>query len=96
MKIFIVMGRTGEYSDSREWVVCAFVSEAEAKDYVDKCSKMADELMVRRGSRYSYNFEPDLNPLDPYFQMDYTGTSYWAEPTELKIPEAGKFSNGWS
>ena len=34
MKIYIVMGMTGEYSDHTEWLVCAYKTEEEAKHRV--------------------------------------------------------------
>jgi hypothetical protein len=34
MKIYVVQGSTGEYSDHKEWLVCAFKDEKKAQELV--------------------------------------------------------------
>jgi hypothetical protein len=84
MKIFVVFGQTGEYSDHMEWPVKAFVSEEEAKLFVENVTSEYYRLKQKYGgnkSKYSswiykmYDAD-DSNLLDPKMRTDYTGTSY--------------------
>lgn len=84
-KVYVVEGYTGEYSDRRNWLVKAFLSEEKAQQLVtmleewcrvNKCS-MNGEAFVNFGSA------PRVCPLDPNFQTDYTGTRYYCYGVEL-------------
>lgn len=90
--IYIVFGKTGEYSDRSEWLVAAYTEEADAKLHVEKATEYAnawhafsksDEFMdlewVDRQDR-----EKAANPMDSAFSCDYTGTQYWYSPIELQ------------
>lgn len=72
-KITVVMGTTGEYSDSTEWPVKAFADRGKAEAF---CLLLND--LVRGSSEWdhekSYEFK---HPLDPKCRIDYTGTSYY-------------------
>jgi hypothetical protein len=97
MKIYIVSGSTGEYSDRTDWMVCAYKSEDEAKRIVAEYDRIAKEIEVRcrldeddplRLDRYSFNrWHGDDRPKwphpDPDFSMDYTGTTYGYGEVEL-------------
>lgn len=82
-KIWLVGGMTGEYEDHRQWVVCYFNKEADAK-------KMAECLSARaREALRILEENPDptaprkfMEPFDPYFGMDYTGTHYYVTEVE--------------
>ncbi|TXH59003.1 MAG: hypothetical protein E6Q97_00910 [Desulfurellales bacterium] len=86
-KIYVVIGETGEYSDREEWTVRAFTSEKRAKDFI----LMLDNWLRENGKSYResravhvsgrYNTEC---PHDPRFQVDYTGTRYYLDETELE------------
>lgn len=80
--IYVVVGTTGEYSDRSEWLVCAFVKEQDAKDLVVNASRRAQELAATRSSQYS--IERAANEYDPKMEMDYTGTTYYYAPVELR------------
>jgi len=83
MRIFVVQGSTGEYSDRTDWVVCAYKSEAAAKEHVMKAEKRAKEIFaVSQG--HIWQPEPSLNEFDPGMIMDYTGTFYTYTVTDLK------------
>lgn len=41
MKIYVVIGSTGEYSDRMEWVACAFHDEEKAKQVVTEWDAQA-------------------------------------------------------
>lgn len=74
MKVYVVMGSTGEYSDHNEWVVGAFLSEGKAKERVELASTRARELTL---PDYPYMKEGEKNEYDPEFRADYTGTNYF-------------------
>jgi len=73
--LYVVMGRTGEYSDREEWPVLAFFNHAAAQDYVEKASGRARELESTRAGPYTP--PPGVNEYDREMRMDYTGTSYY-------------------
>lgn len=79
MKIFVVEGGTGEYSDTRTWVVKAFRDEEEAEVFVRHATEWANDTYKTKSYR-----NPNLkSPYDPYFMMDHTGTEYWIVEVEL-------------
>ena len=75
MKIYLVFGKTGEWSDRREWVVCAFLDEKKAKERVVLAGRRANELFVKYKDAY-WNEMDEKNEYDDRFDMDYTGTTY--------------------
>jgi hypothetical protein len=84
MKIYIVQGSTGEYSDHIEWIVCAYKDEKKAQEHVVKASEAARQYKIEY---HKSRITPETNPYDPQFQMDYTGTNYTVIETELKDPK---------
>lgn len=81
MKIYIVGGTTGEYSDRSDWNVCAYKNEDRAEEHVRKAMLRAKELQGEYG-RYSA-IPKGSNEFDPDMQMDYTGTEYYFATVEL-------------
>jgi hypothetical protein len=93
MKIYVVSGSTGEYSNRTDWMVRAYADENEAKSVVEEYDRIAKEIEVRcqldeddpqyinRYGRYEDNWKWP-HP-DPNFQMDYTGTGYGYGEIEL-------------
>jgi hypothetical protein len=77
MKIYIVEGTTGEYSDRMEWIVCAFTNEQKAKAHVEGAAKRAREIFLAGYPRQRNEFDPEM-------QMDYSGTEYFLSETELQ------------
>ena len=82
MKIYIVQGETGEYSDRIEWVVCAFKSEEDARECVEQLSVLARLLKIAVAdykSDYDRVRETDeflaLEEKDPECRLDYGGMS---------------------
>lgn len=81
MKIYIVIGHTGEYSDASEWPVCWRPSLAEAEQVVALCN--AEAAQFKRwmdsddGSYGGKTWEEYRSRMfDPSCSVDYTGTSY--------------------
>jgi hypothetical protein len=91
MKVYIVFGTTGEYSDRSEWMVAAYTSEDNAKQHVLKATEHANAWQERRNSHELdaltwgewYALEKSSNPLDPAFKMDNTGTTYCYAPVDV-------------
>ena len=80
--VYVVMGYTGEYSDNREWPVCAFFDEEKAKERVVLAGERAREIF----SKYKdilWDSEIEPNEYDPHMDMDYTGTSYFYHTVEV-------------
>jgi len=97
VNIYVVKGSTGEYSDRTEWLVKAFRTEQEAKDHiiaVEVYMKMHginldgnvsnNDATGVSMSRWDMVQSVEGNPVDPNFQLDYTGTRYYVEQVELK------------
>lgn len=82
MIVYVVFGRTGEYSDREEWLVKAFTSENSAKELVLKATEAAAKVRTSRESEY--RVQKGVNLFDPEMAMDYTGTFYYYEPVELE------------
>lgn len=93
MKIYIVRGHTGEYSDHRDWPVCAVSSEDGAKALVTRLEAKALELGIRHGSGASHTYpvtdRPEIRAMrefDPGVEsVDYTGLFYDYESTLLVL-----------
>jgi hypothetical protein len=91
MKIYVVIGQTGEYSDRSEWVVAAYRSEEDAKAHVVAATANADAWHAFAQSCEGMDMEwseqnerkKSANPLDPFFECDYTGTRYTYQPVDL-------------
>ncbi len=102
MKIYVIVGRTGEYSDMSEWPVCWRGSLAEAEAVIVELQRQADAYVEWKnsdeGTMEHHGSEGEARRaamLDPSFASDYTGTTYhvWAvceDPREDVAAEAGK------
>ena len=86
MKVYIVCGTTGEYSDRSEWIVAAYAREADAKEHVLRAKEYADAWL--KSYQDKYIGVAVKSPLDSRFRCDYIGTDYWYEELEVK----GKFT----
>lgn len=53
-KLFVVSGLVGEFSDRREWMVCAFRSMRTAQEYVNLLTALRDLLRVKCGENLDY------------------------------------------
>ena len=82
MKIYLVQGTTGEYSDRKDWTVCAYRSKEKAYDHASKAMRRAMKLHYMGWKSYDNNGE--VNEFDSKMQIDYTGTEYTTEEVELK------------
>lgn len=83
MKIYLVEGSTGEYSDAQDWIVCAYRSKEKAEEHASKATQRSKELQ-NENWRYQNMDARGVNEFDSNFQMDYTGTDYYVIETELK------------
>jgi hypothetical protein len=81
-KVYVVCGSTGEYSDHAEWLVAAYTNEKDAQRHVLLAAQEADCIKEERGNRYTSPREGS-NRFDANMRMDYTGTSYYYDTTEL-------------
>lgn len=82
VKIFLVMGSTGEYSDRYEWPVGAYLNEAAAREHADLAAFEAKRLHKSKQSKYA-SVEEGANKYDPTMNMSYTGTDYYVMTTEM-------------
>lgn len=86
MKIYVVIGTTGEYSDRNEWVVCAYTDEDKAKTHIIKAEEFARVKFLERSSAEDWQAwcTSLRTPLDPQMDMFYTGTSYYYVETDIR------------
>ena len=79
---WIVFGRTGEYSDRREWPIAVFMLEETAKELVKQLDAKALELNLSLKS-YDDTDRAKLKAFNDFFgftvveAIDYTGVSFW-------------------
>lgn len=89
MKIYVLMGSTGEYSDRDEWPVRAYRSQDAAERVAKQYSDVAREGFKRAEAATSrwngYKLaSKELQELgDPHARMDYTGTTYYCFEVDL-------------
>lgn len=79
--VYVIRGTTGEYSDRKEWVVCAYSDEQLAKDHVLAATKWAHEEHARMGT---YGELERASPYDPDIRIDYTGTAYRYDAVQVR------------
>ena len=93
MTIWFIEGSTGEYSDHREWPVCAYTRKEDAESHVAAASAAAREISekvraLHEGSGgWDYEAQELLirqNQFDPDMRLDYTGTHYTCYEVELR------------
>ena len=84
MKIYVVMGTCGEYSDRSEWAVIAYYDEQKAQEHVLKASRRAKELQIA----YDERWVEGQNEFDPNIRLDYTGTEYFYYTVPFESLEA--------
>ena len=91
MKIYVITGTTGEYSDRSEWLVTAYTKEDDAKKHVEEATKYAEAWHALTWEQRDGKNEKTANPMDPCFSHDYTGTEYYYTEVDLqkkfKAPE---------
>lgn len=88
--IFVIEGRTGEYSDRVEWSVAAYLRKEDADAYLAQLEAWLLENKVHaelEGQGRLIGYQSRLRrllaynkltcPLDPNFQSDYTGVEYY-------------------
>ena len=81
MRIYQIVGNTGEYEDASEWVAKSFTNEIKAKDYLHFLTNKLKDLKGE-ASWYNLYFDKEgeiiekMKPFDNNFQLDYTGTYY--------------------
>lgn len=81
MKIYIVEGNTGEYSDRVNWLVKAFKTTEKAEAYRDMLHSKLLELKL-----YERKIDRNVKIMQEYdeqFQCDYTGSEYTILTVEM-------------
>ena len=81
MKIYIVMGTTGEYSDRIEWPVVAYKDKKLAENHVHNATQTANIIFSNMQTDFTLGL--CKNSYDPKMKMDYTGTYYFIYETTL-------------
>lgn len=89
MKVHLVVGQTGEYSDHQEW----FVSVFDGKEDADKFCAMLNDWCKEHGV-HEDDFKADWEerhklkcPHDPAFGCDYNGVSYYVAEVEKGVAQ---------
>lgn len=91
MKIYVVMGTTGEYSNQNEWPVCWCANQELAADLVSRFTRLAAEHVAHHKDKFDYYDSTPAPEFDPKFKCDkYTGTSYYLVEVEENDPQVGR------
>lgn len=87
---WMVEGSSGEYSDRRDWIVCIYRTEEEAKRHAELAQKRSEELHKQYDDYW--DIPAKANEWDPQESHDYTGTRYTHGMTELRaFPNLSNF-----
>lgn len=86
MKIHVVIGHTGEYSDHEFWFVRAFFDEEKTKRFVVEVTEEANAVQFMFRDGMYRQIEGAINKLDPQMRVSYTGVSYCYESVDLDDP----------
>ena len=92
MKVYVVMGTSGDYSDRREWVVCAYTDEALAKQHVELAQARSRETWAawEDAGGWGCDLDPADNEYDPRSPDLTMASTYWCEEVAVfnTIPDA--------
>lgn len=88
-KIYLLTGNTGEYSDYREWTVCAYTNRADAEAHMTLLDAMAKSVQMRSLEDYDARIkaEEEIRAAehgDPDACIDYTGIGWHVDEVVLK------------
>jgi len=84
MKVYVVFGTTGEYSDRCEWPVVGYLDEGLAKAHVLLATSRAKEWETSRKSDFS-DAPKGWSEYDKELSMDYTGTEYFYKTVDIYL-----------
>lgn len=90
--VYVVYGTCSEYSDYREWFVVAFLDEAKANDYCERCNKWCMDERIHRdyeGPTHPTWEERDAinnrgHPLDDQFDKSHDSVNYLVGTVPLR------------
>jgi hypothetical protein len=83
MKVHVLFGATGEYSDRSEWIVCAYTNKGDADADCAALNARAEGLLNLSWAERNEAVAERLQPHDANAQSDYTGTWYAVEEVEV-------------
>lgn len=84
VRVWVVIGSTGEYSDRSEWLTRAFLTEEEAKDFVATLQKRRAQLGEPHPEwERREDITEAMREVDPGYSEDYTGTRWYVAPVGL-------------
>jgi hypothetical protein len=78
MKVYAIVGETGEWEDSRKWISKVFLLKEKAELYMKECQDYADHMMeeVDDFPKCFMDSPEDKSVPDKQLRIDYTGTKY--------------------
>ena len=86
MKVYIVMGSCGEYSDRTEWAVAWYSDEKIAEKHGDLAAErsfqIAKKIKEKDIEPCELENEMPKNEYDPNMKWSYTGTGYYVISVE--------------
>lgn len=87
MKIYLVMGETGQHEDRHEWTVAAY----KKKETAERHAELAQQFLIDTNAKENggFGWKKIATPYDPQANCDYTGTTYGVVEVDLleKIPK---------
>lgn len=84
--MYVIIGTTGEWEDRTRWLVAVVNGLDLAEKYIHALNMRyrsipdMDPMNFDRWREYMDH----MSPLDPKFQLDYNGTSYYYEEVDYK------------
>lgn len=92
MRIWVVVGESGEYSDRREWLTKAFPTERAAQMAVTSLGEVQMEIFapLRNDRDWTYDMEREaiakMKIYDPaYAAVDHDGATWYVSEVELVL-----------
>lgn len=90
MKIYIVQGSAGEYSERTEWLVCAYKNKEIAQIHAEEAQKEAATIETIT-DRYEDERDEAIKAAvwDKEMQFGYTGTRYFVSEIDVleRLPQ---------
>jgi hypothetical protein len=83
--VYVVVGKTGEWADSVDWNVCAYLDKSLAEQHAQLANDAARSLgvlSVDDDTKVPFELQTDRstrapgNPFDASMRVDYNGVSY--------------------
>jgi hypothetical protein len=99
MKVFVIVGVAGEYSDRSEWVVKAYMNESRARQEVETMCARSREVSSQIGDdKYGINWYDEKDPQVRQYRQ-YVGDPHYhfvlSDAPEYYLEQCDVVDLGW-